>query len=327
MVTGCTRCEARLDARNLNRFNTRLPLRRRQCAAQQDPSGRVAQLVEQGIENPRVGGSIPSPATTFPCKSIAVTVRGRYYRRRVFALFFWRSYTGITPVVAISTLVNCSRPLAPRWPVLSCRSPPAVQAFDERDVSFKRLRRNVPRSASLDGLDLAERQRAISHGLCMPAALNEYLQEAKHQCWLSPNIRCRFGDDHLRRCKVAPQSRRCSETLCFASKKLDVSNERVDAIGEDRQRAGEVCGRTGGQRSGWCSRQCLVRSERVIARCSWWRPSIPASHALGGRAPAWQDLQAAMGRHAGGCRENNRRRAATCYRRRSCSATRGISVQ
>ena len=26
-------------------------------------SGRVAQLVEQGIENPRVGGSIPSPAT------------------------------------------------------------------------------------------------------------------------------------------------------------------------------------------------------------------------------------------------------------------------
>src|SRR5690606_9333102 len=28
-------------------------------------SGRVAQLVEQGIENPRVGGSIPSPATTF----------------------------------------------------------------------------------------------------------------------------------------------------------------------------------------------------------------------------------------------------------------------
>ena len=27
--------------------------------------GRVAQLVEQGIENPRVGGSIPSPATSF----------------------------------------------------------------------------------------------------------------------------------------------------------------------------------------------------------------------------------------------------------------------
>ncbi len=29
--------------------------------------GQVAQLVEQGIENPRVGGSIPSLATTFPC--------------------------------------------------------------------------------------------------------------------------------------------------------------------------------------------------------------------------------------------------------------------
>ena len=28
------------------------------------PSGQVAQLVEQGTENPRVGGSIPSLATT-----------------------------------------------------------------------------------------------------------------------------------------------------------------------------------------------------------------------------------------------------------------------
>jgi 4-hydroxy-3-methylbut-2-en-1-yl diphosphate synthase IspG/GcpE len=28
-----------------------------------EKKGRVAQLVEQGIENPRVGGSIPSPAT------------------------------------------------------------------------------------------------------------------------------------------------------------------------------------------------------------------------------------------------------------------------
>jgi hypothetical protein len=27
--------------------------------------GRVAQLVEQGIENPRVGGSIPSSATMY----------------------------------------------------------------------------------------------------------------------------------------------------------------------------------------------------------------------------------------------------------------------
>jgi hypothetical protein len=30
------------------------------------PSGQVAQLVEQRTENPRVGGSIPSLATTFP---------------------------------------------------------------------------------------------------------------------------------------------------------------------------------------------------------------------------------------------------------------------
>ena len=31
--------------------------------------GRVAQLVEQGIENPRVGGSIPSSATTYTFKN------------------------------------------------------------------------------------------------------------------------------------------------------------------------------------------------------------------------------------------------------------------
>jgi hypothetical protein len=31
-------------------------------------TGQVAQLVEQGIENPRVGGSIPSLATIKPCK-------------------------------------------------------------------------------------------------------------------------------------------------------------------------------------------------------------------------------------------------------------------
>ena len=40
----------------------RLPV---SCAARSTGcTGRVAQLVEQGIENPRVGGSIPSPATT-----------------------------------------------------------------------------------------------------------------------------------------------------------------------------------------------------------------------------------------------------------------------
>ena len=41
-------------------FNARLP----RVAVRLAISGRVAQLVEQGTENPRVGGSIPSPATT-----------------------------------------------------------------------------------------------------------------------------------------------------------------------------------------------------------------------------------------------------------------------
>src|SRR5688572_18515191 len=34
-------------------------------------TGRVAQLVEQGIENPRVGGSIPSPATTLRFRDVS----------------------------------------------------------------------------------------------------------------------------------------------------------------------------------------------------------------------------------------------------------------
>ena len=38
--------------------------------------GRVAQLVEQGIENPRVGGSIPSPATLLTLVVMMVPLMG-----------------------------------------------------------------------------------------------------------------------------------------------------------------------------------------------------------------------------------------------------------
>ena len=37
--------------------------------------GQVAQLVEQGIENPRVGGSIPSLATTSVALSLPIITR------------------------------------------------------------------------------------------------------------------------------------------------------------------------------------------------------------------------------------------------------------
>ncbi len=41
--------------------------------------GRVAQLVEQGIENPRVGGSIPSPATILQtAPRLALSLAGRF---------------------------------------------------------------------------------------------------------------------------------------------------------------------------------------------------------------------------------------------------------
>src|SRR5690606_13232625 len=39
--------------------------------------GRVAQLVEQGIDNPRVGGSVPSPATI--CRSTRNRPKGGFF--------------------------------------------------------------------------------------------------------------------------------------------------------------------------------------------------------------------------------------------------------
>ena len=43
------------------------------CALGAPVFGRIAQLVEQGIENPRVGGSTPSPATTALLLALALT--------------------------------------------------------------------------------------------------------------------------------------------------------------------------------------------------------------------------------------------------------------
>ena len=63
-TTGKTTLAAtsRLDESNLNGSNTR-PFAAAFSAPACKHKGRVAQLVEQGIENPRVGGSIPSSAT------------------------------------------------------------------------------------------------------------------------------------------------------------------------------------------------------------------------------------------------------------------------
>ena len=43
------------------------------------PVARIAQSVEQGIENPRVLGSIPSPGTTFPFyTSLSIAARSKF---------------------------------------------------------------------------------------------------------------------------------------------------------------------------------------------------------------------------------------------------------
>ena len=48
--------------------------------------GRVAQLVEQGIENPRVGGSIPSPATIFFFSNLRLSMDTKQVNQCVDAL-------------------------------------------------------------------------------------------------------------------------------------------------------------------------------------------------------------------------------------------------
>src|SRR6476469_8037771 len=53
-----------LDAPGPGRFNTRPRCGPHLPHDRSNPPGQVAQLVEQGTENPRVGGSIPSLATT-----------------------------------------------------------------------------------------------------------------------------------------------------------------------------------------------------------------------------------------------------------------------
>ncbi len=54
------------------------------------PVARIAQSVEQGIENPRILGSIPSPGTTF----IEIDVNGR--------LFFYLKFSHTPSKLAIS---------------------------------------------------------------------------------------------------------------------------------------------------------------------------------------------------------------------------------
>ena len=63
-----------LDAPGPGRFNTRPRCGLTRCTISKHPPGQVAQLVEQGTENPRVGGSIP-PLATIPYKHLRLTSR------------------------------------------------------------------------------------------------------------------------------------------------------------------------------------------------------------------------------------------------------------
>ena len=78
------------------------------------PDASVAQLVEQRIENPRVGGSNPPPGTTFP-NSVGTILAARYLRRcirgvpagRHNAQLYRRSRT--SPPIAAGRSANSGR--------------------------------------------------------------------------------------------------------------------------------------------------------------------------------------------------------------------------
>ena len=59
----------------MRRTNVYNALAHRKCGIAK--SGSVAQLVEQRIENPRVGGSIPSRAIIFLPKFLTLPITGR----------------------------------------------------------------------------------------------------------------------------------------------------------------------------------------------------------------------------------------------------------
>ena len=65
-----------LDAPGPGRFNTRPRCGVTRRTITKHPPGQVAQLVEQGTENPRVGGSIPSLATIVFNELRALTITG-----------------------------------------------------------------------------------------------------------------------------------------------------------------------------------------------------------------------------------------------------------
>ncbi len=51
--------------------------------------GQIAQLVEQGIENPRVGGSIPSLATISASNIVSVEGMHRSYQSLLHGMYFY----------------------------------------------------------------------------------------------------------------------------------------------------------------------------------------------------------------------------------------------
>ncbi len=126
------------------------------CAEPSGSRGRIAQLVEQGIENPRVGGSNPSLATT-PSSSPRGRVESRYRRR------------GALLAVALAVVSGCGdrcdrlcerlgdalatcRPASLTWNDLGARTGFVNTCQDDWDRARSQLA-SAQASAALDACD------------------------------------------------------------------------------------------------------------------------------------------------------------------------------
>ena len=70
------------------------------------PVAQIAQSVEQGIENPRVGGSIPSLGTTFSIEVVFTSLQRKQKTRLVRVFCFLRFPT--VPLQAQPRVRRCS---------------------------------------------------------------------------------------------------------------------------------------------------------------------------------------------------------------------------
>ena len=153
------------------------------------PHGRVAQLVEQGIENPRVGGSIPSPATTAISRNNRAPLRFRpcvAFAFRPFAPAQFGPARACGPTVA----------RRPPTPPFATRATPLRNTATMSTGRVIRRYHFVLQSGSLNHSDSRLYVEGEAEELCEPDEWGEP-GNVVSRCWRW--IRDREGHDAMRR--------------------------------------------------------------------------------------------------------------------------------